>query len=171
MGEIILAIFDGDGFRRDLLGLFLRHGELKHPVLVLCLDVLFLHLVADVVAALAGNTALPAKVLGAFLLLPFLFRLVLFRTDGQIAVLQRDLDLVLLKAGHLDRELVVLVRLLNIRSHAVELFIIEHRLEEVLEHIEHITRISLLQIRFHNCYLLWSLPFGGHIYYTAFCFS
>ena len=110
----LLRLLD-HGFR-----LGLRDGDLQDAVLERGLDLLFGHLLTDEELSGAGaHVALTMDVLPVLILLVLL--ILALRGDVQVAVLQGQLDLIFLKAGEIDLQLVSLIRLLNIRVHQREL--------------------------------------------------
>ena len=146
--------FDGNEIALTDFGLFLRNGESQHPVVVFCFDLVLRHVVADVIASLAGLADLLADIAGIFAFLFFL--LFLGATDGQISVCQRNFDLIFPVAGDLDFQFIIFVRLLDV-GFQILLFVQEHGFEKVVvkdvEKVECVV-VSFLQIIFHNIVLL-----------------
>lgn len=106
-------------FALDLrLRLDLRNLNAQRAVLVVGVDVVLLHLIADVEAARAGaDVTFATKPLAGLILVAAV--LVLMGGHGQIAVVQRDADVVLLEAGHVDVHVIALVVLAHVRTHHV----------------------------------------------------
>ena len=157
----------GKSFDLDEVGLAalrrgLGHRQRQNAVVVLRLDLILREVVADVITSLAGFADLLAQVAGVLPVL--LFFLLLVAADGEVAVFQRNFDLVLLVAGGFDLQLVIGVRLLDVGLQIL-LFVQKHGFEEVVvEHVEqaHAGVIPFLQIIFHNgVLLLMGLKFGA----------
>ena len=103
---------------RPAAALDLRNLNAQRAVLVVGVDVVLLHLIADVEAARAGaDVTFTTKPLAGLILVAAV--LVLMGGHGQIAVVQRDADVVLLEAGHVDVHVIALVVLAHVRTHHV----------------------------------------------------
>ena len=103
---------------RPAAALDFRNLNAQRAVLVVGVDVVLLHLIADVEAARAGaDVTFTTKPLAGLILVAAV--LVLMGGHGQIAVVQRDADVVLLEAGHVDVHVIALVVLAHVRTHHV----------------------------------------------------
>ena len=107
---------DGDlPFLRNLLLGLLRDGQAQDAVLQLCRDILFRQRLANIEASLKR----PVKAfLPDHLPLPRLILFYFLRSrNGQAAVLQAELDLILVETGKVDVHLEVILMLMNICFH------------------------------------------------------
>ena len=105
------SVFDGDVLGLSTLGL--RNDDRQHAVLVLRVDVFGINIVTqtDHPAKLA---VVPFDAVPGF---SFLFLLLLaFAGDPQVSVPQFDVELFRLQAGQVDRDLILLVGLIELRQ-------------------------------------------------------
>ena len=111
-------------FNGNIIGLFLngllslRYRQGKNTIFIFRMDILFLNPITDVEApAYISGVTLTAYIFAFFILLILIQPL--SRTDGQVSILQLDLDLIFLESRQINGDLIGVILFLHIGLHQI----------------------------------------------------